>query len=78
MLLFHGFKLDGKFYYVLSFNLMFTKRINIDFYRENTIDFIQQFPCGLHRTFHCWKWMCYRIVDFDRDVTSTLTFLGNR
>jgi hypothetical protein len=39
MLLFHSFKLDGKFYYVLSFNPMFVKRINIDLYKDNAIDF---------------------------------------
>ena len=57
---------------------MFTKRINIDFYKENAIDFTQQFSCGIHRTFHCWIAVRYRIVDFDRDTTPTLAdFLVN-
>ena len=32
---------------------MFAKRINIDFYKENTINSIQQFPCGIHSAFLC-------------------------
>ena len=56
---------------------MFAKRINIDFYKENAIDFTQQFSCGIHRTFLCWKAMCYRFVYFVGDTTPTLAFLGN-
>ena len=56
---------------------MFAKRINIALYIKNTIDFIPQFPCGIHCAFLCWKAMCYRFVYFVGDTTPTLAFLGN-